>query len=151
MFGGARTPFPKRPGHPLPHACGRVLPGGRWSVRPLLRASTQTLTPRAGAGMTVSSTWLRLNVPYRVVGRRRPAIASWPLVRPWSLEGVATTPWLPTMPPESPSMESGTFVTAVVRRAQQQCLALGGWEPAVWRKQLLPPPRNLPKSRHSAQ
>jgi hypothetical protein len=122
-------------------------------VRPLLRASAQTLTPRVGAEMTMSSTWSRQNVPYQVVGRCRPAIASWPLVRPWSLEGVTTTPWLPTMPLESPSIESGTFVQpcGAVRRAQQQCMALGDWEPAVWRKQLLPPPRNLPKSRHGAQ
>jgi hypothetical protein len=39
-------------------------------------------------------------VPYRVVSRRHPAIASWPPVRPWSLEGVATTPWPPTTPAE---------------------------------------------------
>jgi hypothetical protein len=57
--GGARAPFPKRPGHPLPHACGRALPRDHWSVCPLLRASAQTLTPRVGAGMTVSSTWSR--------------------------------------------------------------------------------------------
>jgi hypothetical protein len=50
-------------------------------------------------------------------------------------------------------MESGTFaqLCAAVRRALQQCLALSGWEPAVWRKQLLPPPRNLLKSRRGAQ
>jgi hypothetical protein len=72
-------------------------------------------------------------VPYRVVGQRRPAIASWPLVRPWSLEGAATTPWLLTMLPESLSMESETSVQpcVAVRRAQQQCLARGGWELAV--------------------
>jgi hypothetical protein len=40
---------------------------------------------------------------------------------------------------------------AAVRRAQQQCLAQDDWEPVVWKKQLLPPPQNLPKSRHSAQ
>jgi hypothetical protein len=92
-------------------------------------------------------------VPYRVVGRRRPAIASWPPVRPWSLEGVATTPWLLTMLPESPSMESGTSVQpcAATRHAQLQCLARGGWELAAWRKHPLPPPWNLPKSRHGAQ
>jgi hypothetical protein len=75
------------------------------------------------------------------------------LVRPWSLEGVATTPWLLIMLPESPSMESGTSVRpcAVVWRAQQQCLAQGGWEPVAWKRQLLLPPRNLPKSRHGAQ
>jgi hypothetical protein len=94
------------------------------------------LTPRVGAGMTASSTWSRQNVPYREVGRRRPAIASWPLVRPWSLEGVATTPWLLTTPLVMPSMESGmlALACAAVRRAQHQCLALGDWEPAVWRK-----------------
>jgi hypothetical protein len=30
---------------------------------------------------------------------------------------------------------------AAVQRAQQQCPALGGWEPAAWKKQLLPPPK----------
>jgi hypothetical protein len=92
-------------------------------------------------------------VPYRVVGRRRPAIASWPPVRPWSLEGVATTPWLPTTPLEMPLTESETLEQpcAAVRCAQQQCLALGDWEPAVWRKQLLPPPQNPLKSRRGAQ
>jgi hypothetical protein len=152
-FGDARAPFPRRPGHPLLHAYGHVLPGGRWSERPLLRASAQTLMPHIGAGMTVSLTWSRYNAPYRVVGRRRPVIASWPLVRPWSLEGVATTPWLLTMLLGSPSMEFGTSVQpcAAVRRAQQQCLAQGDWEPVVWKKQLLPPPRNLPKSQHDAQ
>jgi hypothetical protein len=45
-------------------------------------------------------------MPYRADGRRHPAIASWPLVRPWSLEGVAATPWLLTMLPEPPSTES---------------------------------------------
>jgi hypothetical protein len=50
-------------------------------------------------------------------------------------------------------MESGTSVQpcAAVRRAQQQRLAQGGWEPMVWKKQLLLPPRNLSKSRHGAQ
>jgi hypothetical protein len=42
-------------------------------------------------------------------------------------------------------------VCAAVRRAQQQCLAQGDWEPVVWKKKLLPPPRNLPKSQHGAQ
>jgi hypothetical protein len=38
--------------------------------------------------------------------------------------------------PEKPSMESEMFAQpcAAVRCALQQCLALGGWEPAVWRK-----------------
>jgi hypothetical protein len=55
--------------------------------------------------------------------------------------------------PGSPSMEFGTSVQpcAAVRRAQQQFLAQGDWEHVVWKKQLLPPPQNLPKSRHSAQ
>jgi hypothetical protein len=53
-------------------------------------------------------------VAYRVVGRRRPAIASWPLVRSWSLEGVATTPWLPTTPLVMPSTESGTLALRVL-------------------------------------
>jgi hypothetical protein len=69
------------------------------------------------------------------------------------LGGVATTPWLLIMLPESPSMESRTSVQpcAAVRRAQQQCLEQSSWEPVVWKKQLLPPPQNLPKSRHGAQ
>jgi hypothetical protein len=29
--------------------------------------------------------------------------------------------------------------------------AQGGWEPVVWKKQLLPPPRNPPKSRRGTQ
>jgi hypothetical protein len=39
----------------------------------------------------------------------------------WSLEGVVTTPWLPTTPPEMPLMEFGTFALPCVaaRRAQQ--------------------------------
>jgi hypothetical protein len=36
---------------------------------------------------------------------------------------------------------------AAVQRAQQQCPALGGWEPVAWKKQLLPPPGNPLKSR----
>jgi hypothetical protein len=49
-------------------------------------------------------------------------------------------------------MKSGTFAQPcdVVRRAQKQYLAQGGWEPAVCKKQLLPPPQNLSKSRHGA-
>jgi hypothetical protein len=52
------------------------------------------------------------------------------------LEGVATTPWLLTMLPKSPSMESGMSAQscATERRAQQQCLARGGWELVAWRK-----------------
>jgi hypothetical protein len=58
-----------------------------------------------------------------------------------------------TMPPETPLMESGTFALpcVVVRRAQQECLVLGGWELAVWRKQLLPLPQSLLNSRRGAQ
>jgi hypothetical protein len=50
-------------------------------------------------------------------------------------------------------MESGTSVRpcAAVRRAQQQCLAQGGWEPVAWKRQLLLPPQNLLKSQHGAQ
>jgi hypothetical protein len=40
---------------------------------------------------------------------------------------------------------------AVVRHAQQQCPALGGWNPEVWKKQLLPPLGNPLKSRRGAQ
>jgi hypothetical protein len=55
--------------------------------------------------------------------------------------------------PESPSTESGLSVQlyAAVRRAQQQCPTQDGWEPVAWKKQLLPPPRNPPKSRRGAQ
>jgi hypothetical protein len=52
-------PLQRDPARPLPHACGRVLPEGRWSVRPLLRVSAQTPTPHVGAGMTAASTWSR--------------------------------------------------------------------------------------------
>jgi hypothetical protein len=52
-------PLPSLPGRPLPHACGRALPGGRWFVCPLLRVSAQTPTPRAGTWITVTSTWSR--------------------------------------------------------------------------------------------
>jgi hypothetical protein len=50
-------------------------------------------------------------------------------------------------------MESGmsTLLYAAVQRAQQQCPALGGWEPVAWKKQLLPPPGNPLKSRRGAQ
>ena len=127
--------------------------GGRWSAHPLLSVSAQTPMPHVGAKMTVASIWSSQIAPCRAVGRRRPATTSWPPVRPWSLESVATTPWLPTMPPEMPSMESEMFAQscAVVRRAQQQCPALSGWEPVAWKKQLLPPPGNSPKSRRGAQ
>jgi hypothetical protein len=69
------------------------------------------------------------------------------------MEGVASTPWLLTTLPEPPSMEFGMFAQlyAAVQRAQQQCPALGGWEPVVWKKQLLPPLGNPLKSRRSAQ
>jgi hypothetical protein len=92
-------------------------------------------------------------VPCQVAGRRRPATALWPPVRPWCLEGDATTPWLLTMLPEPSSTESGMSAQlyAAVQRAQQQCLALGGWEPMAWKKQLLPPPENPLKSRRGAQ
>jgi hypothetical protein len=50
-------------------------------------------------------------------------------------------------------MESGMSAQscAVVWRAQQQCLAQGGWELAAWRKHPIPPPQNPLKSRHGAQ
>jgi hypothetical protein len=49
-------------------------------------------------------------------------------------------------------MESGMSLQlyVVVQRAQQQCPALGGWEPMAWKKQLLPPPGNSLKSRRGA-
>jgi hypothetical protein len=73
-------------------------------------------------------------------------------VRPWSLEGAAATPWLQTMPPEPPLTEFGMSAQlhAVVQHAQQQCPALGGWEPVAWKRQLPPPPGNPPKSRCGA-
>jgi hypothetical protein len=79
--------------------------------------------PHVGAKMTVASIWSSQSAPYRAVGQRRPATASWPPVRPWSLEGDAATPWLQTMPPEPPSTEFGMSARlyAVVLRAQQQC------------------------------
>jgi hypothetical protein len=82
-----------------------------------------------------------------------PPLLHGPLVRLWSLEGVATTPWLLTMLLESPSTESEMFVEpyATVRHAQQRRPAQGGWEPVVWKKQLLPPLRNPLKSRRGAQ
>jgi hypothetical protein len=73
--------------------------------------------------------------------------------RPWSLEGDATTPCLLTMLTEPPLTESGMSAQlyAAVQHAQQQCPALGGWEPVAWKRQLLPPPGNLLKSRRGAQ
>jgi hypothetical protein len=105
-------------------------------VRPSLRVSAQTPTPRVGAAMTVTSTWSRYNAPCRAVDRRRPATASWPVVRPWSLVGVAATPWLLTTLPEPPSTVSGMSVQlyAAVQHAHQQCPALGDWEPVAWKK-----------------
>jgi hypothetical protein len=74
-------------------------------------------------------------------------------VSPWSLEGDAATPWLLTMLSEPSSTESGMSAQlyGAAQRAQQQCPALGGWEPVAWKKQLLPPPGNLLKSRRGAQ
>jgi hypothetical protein len=122
-------------------------------VHPSLRVSAQTSTLRVGTGMTVASIWSSQSAPCRAIGRRRPATASWPLVRRWSLEGDATTPWLQTMPPEPPSTESGMYAQlhAVVQRAQQQCPTMGGWEPVAWKRQLPPPPENPPKSWRGAQ
>jgi hypothetical protein len=79
--------------------------------------------------------------------RRRTATASWPPVRPWSSEGDVATPWTQTVSPEPPSTESemSARLHAAVQRAQQQCPALGGWEPVAWKRQLPPPPGNLPK------
>jgi hypothetical protein len=69
------------------------------------------------------------------------------------LGGDAATPWLQTMPLEPPLTESGMSAQlyAAVQRAQQQCPALSGWEPVAWKKKLLPPLGNLPKSQHGAQ
>jgi hypothetical protein len=92
-------------------------------------------------------------VPCRAVGRRRPATASWPPVRPWSLEGDVATPWLLTMLSELPSIEfrMSAQLYAAVQRAQPQYSALGGWELVAWKKQLLPPSGNLLKSWRGAQ
>jgi hypothetical protein len=69
------------------------------------------------------------------------------------LGGGATTPWPQTTPLELPLTESGMSAQlyAAAQRAQQQCPTLGGWEPVAWKKQLLPPPGNPPKSRRGAQ
>jgi hypothetical protein len=94
-------------------------------VRPLLRVSAQTPSPHVGAGMTEAWTWSRWNAPCRAIGRRRPATASWPPVRPWSLEGDAATPWLQTMlqAPSSTEFRMSAQLYAAVQRAQQQFLA----------------------------
>jgi hypothetical protein len=69
------------------------------------------------------------------------------------LGGDVATLWPQTVPPEPPSTESGMSARlhAAVQRAQQQCPALGGWEPVAWKRQLPPPPGNLPKSRRGAR
>jgi hypothetical protein len=69
------------------------------------------------------------------------------------LGGGAATPWPQTTPPELPLTESGMSAQlyATVQGAQQQCSALGGWEPVAWKKWLLPPPGNPPKFRCGAQ
>jgi hypothetical protein len=70
-------------------------------VHPSQRVSAQTPSPHVGARMIVAWIWSSQRAPYRAVGRRRHATASWTLVRPWSLEGGAATPWLQTMPPDA--------------------------------------------------
>jgi hypothetical protein len=69
------------------------------------------------------------------------------------LGGGVATPWPQTMPLEPPSTESrmSAQLYAAVQRAQQQRPAPGGWEPVAWKRQLPPPPGNLPKSRRGAQ
>jgi hypothetical protein len=69
------------------------------------------------------------------------------------LGGGVSTPWPQTTPPKLPLTESGMSAQlyAVAQRAQQQRPALGGWEAVAWKKQLLPPPGNPPKSQHGAQ
>jgi hypothetical protein len=76
-------------------------------VHPSLWVSAQTPTPHVGAGMTVASIWSSQSAPCQAVGQRRHATTSWPPVRPWSLEGDTTTPWLQIVPPGPPSTESG--------------------------------------------
>jgi hypothetical protein len=69
------------------------------------------------------------------------------------LGGGVATPWLQTMPLGLSWVEFGMSaqLDAAVQRAQQQRLALGGWQPVAWKKQLLPPPGNPLKSRRGAQ
>jgi hypothetical protein len=52
------------------------------------------------------------------------------------LGGDTVTPWPQTMPPKPSLTESGmsVWLYAAVQRAQQQCPALGGWEPVVWKR-----------------
>jgi hypothetical protein len=103
--------------------------------------------------MTEAWTWSRWNAPCRAAGRRCRATASWPLTRPWSLEGGAATLWPRTTRRAPPLMESGTPVQecATAQRAQQQPQTQGGWIVVARRTQLLPPPRNPPKCQHGAQ
>jgi hypothetical protein len=91
-------------------------------VHPSLRVSAQTLSPHVGAGMTATLIWSSQSVPCRAIGQRRHATASWPPVRPWSLEGGAATLWPRTTPRMLPLTESGTPVQAraAAQRAQQQ-------------------------------
>jgi hypothetical protein len=63
------------------------------------------------------------------------------------LGGGATTLWPQTKPLELPLTESRMSA----QHGQQQCPALGGWEPLAWKKPLLPPPGNPQKSRRGAQ
>jgi hypothetical protein len=69
------------------------------------------------------------------------------------LGGGAANPWLQTTPPELPLTEPGmsALLYAAAQHAPQQCPALGGWEPMMWKKHLLPPLGNPPKSRRGAQ
>jgi hypothetical protein len=91
--------------------------------------------------------------PCRAAGRCRRATVSWPLTRPWSLEGGAATLWPRTTRRAPPLTESGTPVQAcaAAQRAQQQPQTQGGWIFVARRTQLLPPPRNPPKCRRGAQ
>jgi hypothetical protein len=152
-FADARAPSLKRFGRPLTHACGCALPGGRRSTCHLLRVSAQTPSPHVGAGMTEAWTWSRWNEPCRAAGRRHRTTASWPLTRPWSLEGGATTLWPRTTCRAPPLTESVMPVQAfaATQRAQQLPQAQGSWILMARRTQLLPPPRNPPKCQRGAQ
>jgi hypothetical protein len=68
------------------------------------------------------------------------------------LGGGATTLWLPTTLPELSWGESGMSAQryAAAQHARPQCLALDGWQPVAWKKQLLPPSGNPLKSRRGA-
>jgi hypothetical protein len=110
-------------------------------------------TPHVDARMIEASVWPSQNAPCRGDGRHRHATASWPLARPWNLEGGITTPWLQTTPQEQPLMEPGMSAQAcaAAQRVQQQHQAQGGWSPVAWKMQPLPPSGNHRGTSRSAR